>query len=431
MGSRRRRSRRDRRSHWRAILLALLFTLAAAEASPWLLGLLIGRPYDRAATLEVLGTEVPVDTAQAERPAEEYLGDHYLHPYLGYVSVPLNDRNRFGLPGADPLHPGAPDTVNVVLLGGSVAMGLHTFAEERLLRGLQRVPAYRGKAFRVAVLALGGYKQPQPLQALSWFLAQGAHVDLVLTLDGFNDIVLPVCDNLPFGIHPNYPRHWNMYARKRLDPKVQRILAQRLAISERRDERRQRLAGSRLRHSNIALLLWRTRDQRDAAELTELEQRLRTTMENEGADLQVTGPVRTVTDTAAYRAEQADLWMRSSTQVKALAEAHGAAYFHFLQPNQYVPGSKPIGPKEATVALVEGPFCYRDAVEQGYPLLIDRGARLKASGVDFHDLTGLFRTEPRAMYSDQCCHFTTPGYLRIADAMAEAVVEGLKQAPRP
>ncbi|MBK8949483.1 MAG: hypothetical protein IPM68_11660 [Flavobacteriales bacterium] len=431
MGSRRRRSRRDRRSHWRAILLALLFTLAAAEASPWLLGLLIGRPYDRAATLEVLGTEVSVDTAQAERPAEEYLGDHYLHPYLGYVSVPLNDRNRFGLPGADPLHPGAPDTVNVVLLGGSVAMGLHTFAEERLLRGLQRVPAYRGKAFRVAVLALGGYKQPQPLQALSWFLAQGAHVDLVLTLDGFNDIVLPVCDNLPFGIHPNYPRHWNMYARKRLDPKVQRILAHRLAISERRDERRQRLAGSRLRHSNIALLLWRTRDQRDAAELTELEQRLRTTMENEGADLQVTGPVRTVTDTAAYRAEQADLWMRSSTQVKALAEAHGAAYFHFLQPNQYVPGSKPIGPKEATVALVEGPFCYRDAVEQGYPLLIDRGARLKASGVDFHDLTGLFRTEPRAMYSDQCCHFTTPGYLRIADAMAEAVVEGLKQAPRP
>ncbi|HQW86199.1 MAG TPA: hypothetical protein PLH93_03385 [Flavobacteriales bacterium] len=429
MSSRRRRSRRDRRSPWRATLLVLLLCLAAAEASPWLLGWLIAQPYDRAATLEALGTTIPVDSTQADRPAEEYLGDHYLHPYLGYVSVPLNDRNRFGLPGADPLHPGAPDTVNVVLLGGSVAMGLHTFAEERLLRGLQRVPAFRGKAFRVAVLALGGYKQPQPLQALSWFLAQGAHMDLVLALDGFNDIVLPMCDNLPFGIHSNYPRHWNMYARKRLDPKVQRILAQRLAISEHRDERRHRLAASQLRHSNIALLLWRTRDQRDAAELTELEQRLRTTMENAGADLQVTGPVRTVTDTAAYRAEQADLWMRSSMQVNALARANGAAYFHFLQPNQYVPGSKPIGPKEAAVALAEGPFCYRDAVEQGYPLLIERGARLKVAGVDFHDLTGLFRTEPRAMYSDQCCHFTTPGYLRIAEAMADAVVEGLKSAP--
>ena len=431
MSSRRRRSRRDRRSPWRALLLVLLLCLAAAEASPWLLGLIIGNPYDRAATLEALGTEVPVDTLQAERPAEEYLGDHYLHPYLGYVSVPLNDRNRFGLPGADPLHPGAPDTVNVVLLGGSVAMGLHTFAEDRLLRGLQRVPAYRGKSFRVAVLALGGYKQPQPLQALSWFLAQGAHVDLVLALDGFNDIVLPVCDNLPFGIHPNYPRHWNMYARKRLDPKVQRILAGQLAVAEHREARRRRLAASHLRHSNVALLLWRSRDARDAAELADLEQRLRTTMEHAGADLQVTGPVRNVTDTAAYRAEQADLWMRSSMQVNALARAHGAAYFHFLQPTQYVPGSKPIGPKEAAVALAEGPFCYRDAVEEGYPLLIDRGARLNAAGVNFHDLTSVFRSEPRAMYSDACCHFTTPGYLRIAEAMADAVVEGLKQAPTP
>ncbi len=430
MAGRRRRSRRDRRSPWRTGVLVLLLSLAAAEASPWLLGLVLGRPYDRAATTVALGTVLSADTSQAERPYEEYLGDHYLHPYLGFVSLPLPGRNRFGLPGAEPLRPASPDTVDVVLMGGSVAMGLHTFGEETLLRGLQRVPAYRGKGFRVTVLALGGYKQPQPLMALNWLMAQGAPVDLVLALDGFNDIVLPVCDNLPFGILPSYPRHWNMYARKRLDPKVHRILAERLALDERRAERRKQLAGSFLRHSNIALLLWRTRDERDAMTLAALEQRLRTAMSTAGQDLQVTGPVSTVTDTAAYYAEQADLWMRCSQQVKALTEAQGAAYFHFLQPNQYVPGSKPMGPKEAAVALAQGPFCYRDAVERGYPLLLDRGERLRASGVAFHDLTALFRTEPRARYSDNCCHFTAPGYQRIAEAMADAVVDGMKETSR-
>ena len=134
---------------------------------------------------------------------------------------------------------------------------------------------------------------------------------------------------------------------------------------------------------------------------------------------------------AARLEHLAGLWERSSLQMHRLARASGARCFHFLQPNQYVPGSKPIGPKEAAVALAEGPFCYRDAVEEGYPLLIDRGARLNAAGVNFHDLTSVFRSEPRAMYSDACCHFTTPGYLRIAEAMADAVVEGLKQAPTP
>lgn len=416
---------------WRTALLSTLLCLAAAEGAPWLLGALTGRPYDRAAVQESLGRPAPVDTTRAEPAAEEYLGDHHLHPYLGYVSIPLNDRNRFGLPGADPLHPGSPDTVNVFLLGGSVAMGLHTFAEDRLIEGLRGVPRFRDKAFRVAVLALGGYKQPQPLQALSWFLAQGAHVDLVLALDGFNDIVLPICDNLPFGIHPDYPRHWNMYARKRLEPRVERILAEQLAAGERREQRRQWLAGSVLRASNVSLLLWRTADARDAAELSELEQRLRHALGSAGQDLQVTGPVSPVTDTAAYRSGQADLWMRSSLQVKALASAHGAPYLHFLQPNQYLPGSKPFGKAEASVALAEGPFCYRDAVEQGYPLLIDRGLRLRGYGVDFHDLTGLFREEQGDMYGDNCCHFTREGYQRIAAAMATAARESLGGSATP
>ncbi|MBK8338966.1 MAG: hypothetical protein IPK99_02650 [Flavobacteriales bacterium] len=192
-----RRRQRNRPRPLRNALIVLLVSITTAELSPYALGRFLGYgAFDRDDVQASLGTALSVDTVRTERPAEEYLGDHFLHPYLGYVSVPLNDRNRFGLPGADPLMPASPDTVNMALLGGSVAMGLHTFSEQRLIKGLQRIPRFKGKPFRVTVFALGGFKQPQPLLALNYFLAQGAHYDVIITLDGFNDIVLPFCDNL-------------------------------------------------------------------------------------------------------------------------------------------------------------------------------------------------------------------------------------------
>ncbi|MBK7753142.1 MAG: hypothetical protein IPI41_11250 [Flavobacteriales bacterium] len=419
-----RRRQRNRPRPLRNALIVLLVSIATAELSPYALGRFLGYgAFDRDDVQASLGTALSVDTVRTERPAEEYLGDHFLHPYLGYVSVPLNDRNRFGLPGADPVMHASPDTVNMALLGGSVAMGLHTFSEQRLIKSLQRIPRFKGKPFRVTVFALGGFKQPQPLLALNYFLAQGAHYDVILTLDGFNDIVLPFCDNVGFGVFPSFPRHWNMYSRKRLDPRAERVLAERLFLAEQREQRRSEMAASIWRHSNLALLLWNARDRRDATALAALEDRLRSALATQDKDLQVTGPPAPFSDTAAFFSAQADMWMRSSLQVAALAKDHGALYAHFLQPNQYVPGSKPIGPKEAAVALVEGPFCYGDAVKRGYPMLIDRGKRLTEAGVLFEDLTMIYSELRRPVYNDNCCHVEPFGYDRIADRMSERLLQ--------
>lgn len=419
-----RRRRRSKPRPLRNALIVLIVSIATAELCPYVIGHFLGHgAFDRAQVRSSLGTVLHVDTMRAERPTEEYLGDHFLHPYLGYVSVPLNDRNRFGLPGADPVMPASPDTVNMALLGGSVAMGLHTFSEQRLISGLQRIPRFKGKPFRVTVFALGGFKQPQPLLALNYFLSLGAHYDVILTLDGFNDIVLPFCDNVPFGVSPSFPRHWNMYSRKRLEPRTERVLAERIFLSERRELRRSAMAGSIWRHSNLGLFLWDVRDRGDANDLALLEGRLRDALALQGTDLQVTGPPEQFRDTATFFSEQADLWMRSSHQLAALAKEHGALYAHFLQPNQYVPGSKPIGPKEAAVALVQGPFCYGDAVKRGYPLLIERGKSLAGSGILFEDLTMIYQNLRRPVYNDNCCHVEPFGYDLIADRMVERLLQ--------
>ena len=42
----------------------------------------------------------------------------------------------------------------------------------------------------------------------------------------------------------------------------------------------------------------------------------------------------------------ARVWYRDSLLLAGLAELGRADYYHFLQPNQYAPGSKPLSPEE-------------------------------------------------------------------------------------
>ncbi len=62
----------------------------------------------------------------------------------------------------------------------------------------------------VVTLGIAGYKQPQQLLALAYFLSLGAEYDLIINLDGYNDIVLPITDNYSFGVNPFFPRAWNL-----------------------------------------------------------------------------------------------------------------------------------------------------------------------------------------------------------------------------
>ena len=62
----------------------------------------------------------------------------------------------------------------------------------------------------VVTLGIAGYKKTQQLLALAYFLSLGAEYDLIINLDGYNDIVLPITDNYSFGVNPFFPRAWNL-----------------------------------------------------------------------------------------------------------------------------------------------------------------------------------------------------------------------------
>jgi hypothetical protein len=98
------------------------------------------------------------------------------------------------------------------------------------------------------------------------------------------------------------------------------------------------------------------------------------------------------------------------------------AYLHFLQPNQYVAGSKEMGPEERAVAYFEGhPF--QRSVVVGYPKLVKAGQELREQGVAFFDLTGILAGRKEPLYVDTCCHLGKPGYEIIASRIADEIVK--------
>jgi hypothetical protein len=106
--------------------------------------------------------------------------------------------------------------------------------------------------------------------------------------------------------------------------------------------------------------------------------------------------------------------------MEALCRSAGTQYFHFLQPNQYVPDSKPLSREELDGAF-DPNHPYRPGVLNGYPLLSAAGRALQERGITFTDLTMLFSDCNETAYSDRCCHFNKLGNETIAQAIAREI----------
>ena len=48
-------------------------------------------------------------------------------------------------------------------------------------------------------------------------------------------------------------------------------------------------------------------------------------------------------------------------------------------------------------------------------LLVRQAETLRQNGVNFHDLTMLFKNQSRTIYRDKCCHYNQTGYDLVAE----------------
>ena len=414
-----------KKEQFKYILFLITITVLALEFSPFLVSHIIyGHSFSKKnLTRELLLQQKSIVVVDEKSKSDnKYLGDHILHPYFGFVSVPKNNYNRFGFPGIEPIIRKSDDTINICLMGGSVAMYLYKTSKIKLVEGLQKSEHFKGKEINVVAFALGGFKQPQQLMALNYFLSLNAHYDIVINLDGFNEVALPYSDNLPFNVFSNYPRHWNIYSRKRLDSKVQLLVSKQLNIKEERSSLNNFFIEKHLHSSSFGLFLWSILNNKKSHSLLLIEEELRAAIMQSESDYQSTGPLESVKDTAQFFLSQMQSWKKSSILIGRIGQSEGFDYFHFLQPNQYYKNSKEFTEKELQVAFEQKNYPYKTAVHIGYPLLVNQRSYLIDKGINFFDLTLIFKNEKRTVYFDKCCHFNELGYNLITDNILQRIV---------
>jgi hypothetical protein len=368
---------------------------------------------------------------------------HIIHPYLGFVEPPDPDWKgaatrwdtnaaSFGFPRN--FHPFFPqssvDRVVVVMMGGSVAqqVALHGRPIPYLEQALGALDRFRGRKVAVLDLAMGGYKQPQQLMALSYFLALGMPMNVVINLDGFNEVTLPVRDNLSAGVFPFYPRAWSFQVGT-IDREERRTRGAVVLLDDARHSLARVSARRPWRYSFTVGLLWRLVDGRLEMWAGKRQQALldRTPRDR---DPQSFGPPVTHESGEQLRRELVAAWQRSSLLMDRLARGHGIEYFHFLQPNQYDQGGKPLTAEERRSAIdPASPF--KELVVQGYPLLRAAGAELRSEGVTFVDLSREFESVDETLYVDPCCHLNQAGIRRLVERIAATIAAGPSDAGSP
>ena len=371
---------------------------------------------------------------------EEQSGDALtavgLHPYFGPThrsGIPFDLPPALATAGADRAvatnNFGFPSTVNypfartddrqfvIGIFGGSVGAYFCRLGAPRLEQTLRRNDAFRDRELVTLCFSHEGYKQPQQLLVLNYFLSIGQPFDLVINIDGFNEVALGRINDR-FGWDVSMPSH------EHLDALIN--VVNQATLTPSKLESLARIVHDRRTLNDIAERSNRTRFASVEFGLRHYYNFLRRRYEQErvrfdglpsnppaNSPIHVTPSVRPRSGSAVYEDIAAN-WRNASMLMQQLLAARSIAYLHVLQPNQYY-STRTFTAAEKTIAFNEGsPF--KEGAARGYPFL---EKRLEPGALN---AVHLFDAVRDPVYVDDCCHYTTTGNRLLADFVARAVV---------
>jgi hypothetical protein len=372
--------------------------------------------------------------AQVTGIGERLNSEYRLQPYWGF-SLKINQQkprkkestNNFGFVSTVDYPTARNGTRQFIIgiFGGSVATQLTVNGADRLKHVLAADQRLADLDLVVLDFASGGYKQPQQLQILTYFLSQGQQFDLVINLDGFNEVALSPfnrrSDNalaMPSNLHllPLV----NLMDHSTLTPERLESLHRITRLKDRLQLVTTWQHGTLSAAVHLLLGVWSGVLHADySAEGNRFQQ-----MRAEGAAaslMGIAGLEKTVVDDESMFRSVADGWVESSLLMQQLLAVRGIPYHHFLQPNQYF--TTRVFSEEEQALAIRKDSSMGDNAANGYPYLLEKAVRLASKGVRFHDATGIFDHEPQPVYADDCCHFNQLGNELLAEFIAEHILE--------
>jgi hypothetical protein len=348
-----------------------------------------------------------------------------IHPYLGFLIDFKDDKKNNETYGftttVNPVIKREPGKLNVVVLGGSVAGSMGPIFRDAFHR-VCRVPP------NIVTLGVAGYKQPQQLLALTYFLSLGAEYDLIINLDGYNDIVLPVTDNYSVGVNPFFPRNWNLRISRQPSKKILKVIGEVRYLRDLKEENLEALTSSFFRGSAVFGLIKVQQFRLLNRNIDRTIDKLLKLQQEEVKKFEETGPFFAYKDIQQLYDDAGAVWERSSVLLDQLARENSMEYYHFLQPNQYVKGSKVLTEEEKRTAYSERVKTSQSALI-GYPILIKQGRKLLERNIKFFDATMVFAKEKKTVYIDSCCHYNQRGKELLAAYIMDKIVQNPRIKP--
>lgn len=383
----------------------------------------------------------PVFTGEkAEVATEKRKWREILHPYFGYSNQAMELKKncdetvksdacyeRQKMPDDLPVPKKQNGVLNVAVLGGSVAVGTVKGTPHQLYeRLLSNLPEYEGYKVNLHLMAAGGYKQPQPLMMLGYYYSLGAQYDIVIALDGFNEIGVSMSEYKWKKIHPVFPRSWNSRVSNTVDQDLVRLTATKYQLNSSHLTRSKVINKKPFKFSITANLLWKALDNNFKNKVSLLNQKIANFSGSDSISKSMQyeklGPDYQFENWPSLARYSSEIWANATMATYGLATSMGAEFFSFIQPNQYIDNAKPMmSDVEKKVAFIRNPSGsyggYGAWYRIGYPFLIDYQKTLKNKGVNTTDLTFLFKNESKVVYVDNCCHFNEYGYSKIVEAI--------------
>ncbi|NJM59707.1 MAG: hypothetical protein HC849_05135 [Oscillatoriales cyanobacterium RU_3_3] len=367
------------------------------------------------------------------------------HPYFGFIQKPSSDFrpgfkvNNYGFisPHDYPFKKTKPNQFIIGVFGGSVASGYAIFEVQNqvLAKYLKQLPGLQDKEFVILSFATGGYKQPQQLLILNYFLALGQEFDMVVNIDGFNEVALANLNNQN-KIDLAMPSVQHILPLTNLANNSLSLQAMKTTIAIQENKAKINRGLENLQNCKLAAC-----DALTSVYLQNLvnnyrkdviwfeKERGKTTEADGGSAVFINTKNAVLKDDVAFD-RMAWNWAKSSIFMNKVLSASNVPYFHVLQPNQYHQTKRVFSEAEKQIAFnQETP--YAKSVELGYPALFEKLPNLAKNKVNVLNAVNIFDKTKEIVYVDSCCHYNEAGEVIFSDYIGRSILEKLrKESPK-